>query len=70
MLLAFAPILALEHQPASPARPIARQATATVRIVAGEQIRGGKAPDSALVRKVRTTGPDGVPRPARLIEFP
>jgi hypothetical protein len=46
------------------------QATATVRIVAGARISATAIPNEALVRDTRVTGPDGVKRDARLIEFP
>ena len=46
------------------------QATATVRIVAGARISATELPDEALVRDTRVTGPDGVERKARLVEFP
>jgi hypothetical protein len=46
------------------------QATATVRIVVGARISATELPDEALVRDTRVTGPDGVERKARLVEFP
>ena len=46
------------------------QATATVRIIAGERISADNMPDTAIVTDTRVRGEDGVERPARLVEFP
>jgi hypothetical protein len=46
------------------------QATATVRIVPGARVTATEIPGEALVRDTRVTGPDGVERNARLVEFP
>jgi len=46
------------------------QATATVRIVPGARITAAQLPSDAIIRDTRVTGPDGVERDARLVEFP
>jgi hypothetical protein len=46
------------------------QATATVRIVPGARVTATEIPEEAVVRDAKVTGPDGVQRPARLVEFP
>ena len=46
------------------------QATASVRILAGERITADSLPETAIVRDTQVRGPDGSEKPARLIEFP
>ena len=55
--------------PQMPGRAI-HQATATVRIVAGERIGAGRLPETAIVTDTMVKDADGSERPARLIEFP
>jgi hypothetical protein len=73
MLLALAAAVATsplvpEVRPGA-AAPIV-QATATVRIVSGARVSAAELPSEALVRETQVTGPDGVKRQARLVEFP
>ena len=67
---AAAAATAAEPLPRAVAVPVAAEATATVRIVAGALISATELPDEALVRDTRVTGPDGVERKVRLVEFP
>jgi len=55
--------------PQLPARAI-QQATATVRIVAGQRISAGRPPQDAIVTDTMVKGADGSEQPVRLIEFP
>ena len=55
--------------PQTPGRAI-RQATATVRILAGERIGAGKLPETAIVTDTVVKDADGSEKPARLVEFP
>ena len=57
-------------QPSEPPRPLAVQARASVRILAGAAITGDRAPAEAIVRETRVPGADGTHTVARLVEFP
>lgn len=55
--------------PRIPGRAI-QQATATVRIIAGERISAGRLPETAIVTETKVKDADGSETPARLVEFP
>lgn len=55
--------------PHTPARAI-HEATATVRIIAGERISAGRLPETAIVTDTILKDADGSEKPARLVEFP
>ena len=62
---------AVAAQPAQPPRlEVARQATATVRIVKGERISATQLPGYAIIRETRLRGADGIESAYRLVEFP
>lgn len=68
-LLLFAATMA-SGQPAPPAQPVVRQATATVRILAGARIGPREIPDEAQVRQVQLRDASGNAATARIVEFP
>ncbi len=55
--------------PQTPGRAI-QQATATVRIIAGERISADRLPETAIVTDTKVKSADGSEKPARLVEFP
>jgi len=61
---------AAAQPPATPDRPLVRQATATVRILAGARVEARNIPRDAVVRKVRVESADGSGTSAQLVEFP
>lgn len=70
MVLLFL-LAATAGQPSQPARlEVARQATATVRIVKGERISASRLPGEAIVRETKVRGADGTESAYRLVEFP
>jgi hypothetical protein len=70
MLMMVLAAAAAAAQPAPPPRPLAVQARASVRILAGATITGGPPPAEAIVRETRVPAADGTKTVARLIEFP
>ena len=57
-------------EPRQGAGPPLVQAAATVRIVSGARITSTDLPKEAVIRDTHVTGPDGVKRDARIVEFP
>ena len=71
MVLAALTLAAAVAETSAPATaPVVLQATATVRIVAGERISPTETPDTAQVRTIIVETPDGQAEHRRLIEFP
>lgn len=69
--LAALAALAANPQPNAWAPAAAVQATATVRIISGARLKldAEANPGAPRARRTKLTTPDGVTRPARLIEF-
>jgi len=67
MLLALLAAAAAQPEPSRPKLVV--QATATVRIVNGQQIRLGEARPDAQLRHTQLRETDGSVRQARLVEF-
>lgn len=65
----LAATLSAEPQPATAREPLVRQASASVRILAGARITQGEAPADAIVRTSEIREPDGREMRTRLIEF-
>ncbi len=59
-----------ERSALSAHQPIVRQATASVRIIAGVRIEARSIPADALVRNIRIEAADGSRQDFRLVEFP
>jgi hypothetical protein len=71
MVLAALALASAAAQPQAPAAgSLVRQATATVRILAGERIGASTMPATALVRSIVVKAPDGSSEERWLVEFP
>jgi hypothetical protein len=68
LALAAATLAAPAPQPTL--RPVLQQATATVRIIAGERISATDLPRDAMIRDTEVKGADGGAQKVRLVEFP
>jgi hypothetical protein len=57
-------------RPPVPQQAIVRQASASVRIIAGARVSAREIPDIAIVNDTKIVAADGSKTPARLVEFP
>ena len=70
LLAAFALAAGIADAPAPATARVVQQATATVRIVAGERISLTETPETAQVRTIVVKAVGGQAEKRRLIEFP
>ena len=70
LMLALFAATAAAQAPAPPATSAVRQATASVRIVAGARISAAETPAAAIVTQSEVRDENGRRRTVRLVEFP